>query len=67
MLHTAAHLLATSVARLLQRPEDAHTEAGRVFWTAVEAEVAARQHRGARLTVPEVLARVAAEPIRGEA
>lgn len=60
MLHTAAHLLATSAARLLQRPADAHSESGRVFWIAVEAELAARQTRGLRLTVAEVLARATA-------
>jgi len=56
MLHPAADLLSTSHAVLFEWPKDTLTMAGRVFWIAVAAELAACQHRGSRLTVPEILA-----------
>jgi transcriptional regulator with XRE-family HTH domain len=60
MLYLAAHLTGLHVRELLERPTGAHTAEGRVFWMAVEAELAARQRRGLRLTVAEVIARATA-------
>ena len=59
MLHLAAHLLSTTPALLLERPRDTLSMAGRVFWIAVAAEIAARTTSAIRPTVPEILARAA--------
>lgn len=60
MLHLGAHLTGLDVGVLLERPTSAHSAEGRVFWTAVEAELAARRTGATRPTVPELVARAAA-------
>lgn len=60
MLYLAAHLTGTNPALFLTRPRDGHSMEGRVFWMAVEAELAARRTRANRPTVPEILKRAAA-------
>lgn len=60
MLNLASHLTSRNVKLFLERPTDAHSMEGRVFWLAVEAELAARQTGATRPTVPEILKRAAA-------
>lgn len=57
MLHMAAYLTGLHVLRLVERPTTASTAEGRVFWTAVEAEMAVRRTGATRPTVPELLRR----------
>lgn len=66
MLYLAAHLTGGNAKLFLERPTDAHNMEGRVFWMAVEAEIAARRTGARRLTVPEILKRAAALAPRGE-
>jgi hypothetical protein len=59
MLYLAAHLTGLHVRELMERPTGAHTGEGRVFWAAVDAELAARRTGATRPTVPELVARAA--------
>jgi len=56
MLHLGRLMITRSAEWMIARPEDIHSDAGRVFWMAAASELAAVTTGAARPTVRDVLA-----------